>query len=774
MILRTIRKFFFFLIYLLASSFPLLAQNPVPFINQPLVPTAVAPGGPAFTLTVNGSGFVSGATVHWNGAARTTTFVSSSQLTAAIPASDIATAGTASITVANPAPGGGPSNRVFFPVTNTTRDVAFQGGVTLPGSSGFGNGGNVVTGDFTGTGKLDLISTGPIAHSVGYWRGNGDGTFQSIVAVPVSIGAYNFAVGDFNGDGKLDIISTGFLPLAGNPGNQEGAISVLLGNGDGTFRPFVTTQDPTIYNIYGSIAVGDVNGDGKLDLVAACTQWTPSPNGPIVSSGVCVYLGNGDGTFHSAFSQFYGRFTPSSIALGDFNGDGKLDIVETDSIPNSGNPIFLALLLGNGNGTFGPAQIVNETTNSASDSGFVAVADLDRDGTLDLIFVHDACLNLPPNTPCTYNLDFFSGNGDGTFKPPYSITGLPGGAPIFGDFNGDGTLDVVVGTTMLLLRTGSYSQYSLPPGGPYAYYAAGDFNGDGRLDLIGPTSSQSGYALQPLLQVAPTYDFDVALSSNYQTVVTGATATFTLTITPVNGPNGTVQPSLTGLPTGTAASFNPPTLIGPGSIVLSITTSSSTPTGSYPLVLSLTNGSIVHSGNLTLNVGPPGSNFGDFVGTFTPNYQNISSGQVATYQVQISSVSGFTGSVTLSVSGLPTGATGTFNPPVITGGSGTSTLTVTTTASTPNGQYSLTATGTSGSLTHSGTLVLNVNPPGTYFGDFTGTVTPTSTQTIKVGQAASWSIAIQPLYGLARSKSKCNIFHERMLHGKSLHAPHGC
>jgi hypothetical protein len=84
---------------------------------------------------------------------------------------------------------------------------------------------------------------------------------------------------------------------------------------------------------------------------------------------------------------------------------------------------------------------------------------------------------------------------------------------------------------------------------------------------------------------------------------------------------------------------------------------------------------------------------------------------------------------------------------VITGGSGTSTLTVTTAASTPNGQYFLTATGTSGSLTHSGTLVLNVNPPGTYFGDFSGTVTPTSTQTIKVGQAASWSIAIQPLYG---------------------------
>src|SRR5438093_12620277 len=89
-------------------------SNPVPFVNQPLVPSAVAPGGPDFTLTVNGTGFVSGATVNWNGTPLATTFVSSSQLTATVPAANIAVAGTASITVVNPTPGGGASSIAFF------------------------------------------------------------------------------------------------------------------------------------------------------------------------------------------------------------------------------------------------------------------------------------------------------------------------------------------------------------------------------------------------------------------------------------------------------------------------------------------------------------------------------------------------------------------------------------------------------------------------------------------------------------------------------------
>src|SRR5208337_3730736 len=100
------------------------APAPVPLINLPLVPDAVAPGAPAFTLTVNGTGFVSSSVVNWNGSPRATTFVTSSQLTAKIAASDVATAGTVSVSVVSPAPGGGKSNVVFFPVTPNTGDTA--------------------------------------------------------------------------------------------------------------------------------------------------------------------------------------------------------------------------------------------------------------------------------------------------------------------------------------------------------------------------------------------------------------------------------------------------------------------------------------------------------------------------------------------------------------------------------------------------------------------------------------------------------------------------
>src|SRR5437588_965580 len=111
----------------------LLGQsNPVPFVNQPLVPTTVVPGSPAFTLTVNGTGFVSGSVVNWNGSPRATTFVSSSQLTAAISAADVAVAGTATVTVSSPSPGGGVSNPVYLGVTNPFSQITFA--ASTPGT----------------------------------------------------------------------------------------------------------------------------------------------------------------------------------------------------------------------------------------------------------------------------------------------------------------------------------------------------------------------------------------------------------------------------------------------------------------------------------------------------------------------------------------------------------------------------------------------------------------------------------------------------------------
>ena len=121
--MRTLR---FACLFVISFSVMMLAQsNPVPLLNQPLVPERVAPGRGKFTLTINGTGFVSGAVVKWNGSSRVTTVVSGSEVKATINASDVAKAKTASVTVVNPTPGGGTSNVVYFPVRKSAPSVAF-------------------------------------------------------------------------------------------------------------------------------------------------------------------------------------------------------------------------------------------------------------------------------------------------------------------------------------------------------------------------------------------------------------------------------------------------------------------------------------------------------------------------------------------------------------------------------------------------------------------------------------------------------------------------
>jgi len=176
--MKSIRLVWLLLFVLLASTMTLAQTNPVPLINQPLVPTATAPGGSSFALTVNGTGFVSASAVNWNGTALSTTFVSSSQLTATIPASDIANAGTASITVTNPTPGGGTSLPAFFEITNPVASPTLVGFVQ---GTYFLSIYAMLTADFNGDGKLDLallVSESP-TNLICIELGNGDGSFQS-------------------------------------------------------------------------------------------------------------------------------------------------------------------------------------------------------------------------------------------------------------------------------------------------------------------------------------------------------------------------------------------------------------------------------------------------------------------------------------------------------------------------------------------------------------------------------------------------------------------
>src|SRR5438270_2924876 len=201
-------------------------------------------------------------------------------------------------------------------------------------------------------------------------------------------------------------------------------------------------------------------------------------------------------------------------------------------------------------------------------------------------------------------------------------------------------------------------------------------------------------------------DFSIAASPASQTVTQGGGTSYTATVTASGGFTGVVNFSVSGLPSGASASFNPTSVTGSGASTLSVSTSSTTPAGTYTLTITGTSGTLSHSSTITLVVNPVGGVPG-FTISVSPASLNVTRGNTGSYTVTIGAVNGFTGSVGLSVSGLGSRVTGTFSPTSVTG-SGTSTLSVTAARNASRGARTITITGVSGSLSHSTTATLNV------------------------------------------------------------------
>jgi hypothetical protein len=358
----------------------------------------------------------------------------------------------------------------------------------------YGTGGNpisVAVADVNGDGKPDLLVTNNSAGgNVGVLLGNGDGTFQP--AVTYSSGGIlpdSVTVGDVNGDGKLDLVVANQC-AAGGCGNLMGSVGVLLGNGDGTFQPVVTYSSGGEFAL--SVAVEDVNGDGNLDLLVANACGSGCTKGSLGSVG--VLLGNGDGTFQPVVTYATAVGTAQGLAVADVNGDRKLDLLvpSTCGLPQSCPTSGVNVLLGNGDGTFQAAVLYGTGADGAS---AIAVSDVNGDGKLDLLVTTSS------NSFTIPEVGVLLGNGDGTFQPVafYGTGGvLTFGSIAVGDLNGDGKPDLLVNTdcgsncghnkVTVLLGNGDGTfqaglTYATGWYGPRSV-ALADVNRDGKLDMV--------------------------------------------------------------------------------------------------------------------------------------------------------------------------------------------------------------------------------------------------------------------------------------------------
>ena len=398
----------------------------------------------------------------------------------------------------------------------------------------------VAVADVNGDGKPDLIVATALnrAGLVGVLIGNGDGTFQSEATyssgglIPLAV-----AVGNL-GNGHLDVVVAN---KCADGTCTSSNVGVLLGNGNGTFRTALTYDSAGLYS--DGVAIADVNRDGKLDVVVA----NSSTSTTVDNGNVGVLLGNGNGTLRAAVAYPSGAFGAASVAVADVNGDGKLDLVVANCSGTASScvgalPGGVGVLLGNGDGTFQPAVL----SGSGGNTPFgVAVGDVNGDGRPDIVAANCPSANcgqgsgkvgvlINQTSPwlvyasLAEQVDYFGeGTADFTVWRPstgtwYSIDtsgskhlslnwGVSTDTPVIGDYDGDGKTDIAIwrpsNGVWYIIPSSTGKSYGVQFGRQGDVPVPGDFDGDGKTDIavwrpsngvwyIIPSSTGKSYRVQ--------------------------------------------------------------------------------------------------------------------------------------------------------------------------------------------------------------------------------------------------------------------------------------
>jgi hypothetical protein len=526
--------------------------------------------------------------------------------------------------------------------------------------------------------------------------GDGKGNFAYINALPgyqPTIDDFiDQAKGDFNGDGLDDLVLH----------TPEG-VSLLLSNGDGTFTRNPISL-PSFSCITGYAAIGDLNGDGKLDLVIAYggDLAYPGCNSGTTPSGVFVLLGNGDGTFQQAKYVAVGEEVYEPVLL-DTNNDGKLDLIVSDVVFNLLAQAIPAtfdtfLLLGNGDGSFQPpTDLLPNVINAHTMTG-----DINGDGKTDLMILTQGTADSQGYDPTTAGVLPMLGSGNGTFSAqPLFLPGFFSATGLLTDINGDGKLDLVLnqytsfnftdpvvgGVAALGNGDGTFTPVANYEGGYVpTLILHGDFLKNGAPDTV-YVSAQSGSSL--LLNQGGT---SVAATADPTSIEQGQSVAIT----------ATVKASIAGRPqpTGTITLMEGTTNLGSGTLSGGTATISVSglAVGTHTITAVYSgdgNFNVNSSATVSVQVTPPPPAPAVNISASTSSL-SLTRGQTGTVTFTALANATYSGNISFAVTGAPSGMSVSFAPSQVAltpGQSATAVLVVSTTAPKSELQWPLAAGG---------------------------------------------------------------------------------